>query len=152
MNEEQKATVEKDIERQEAISEYLFDEGEIPEWGDLRKAAGEPDNTEHYEEIASDEMDDEEKRFVKMIQSSIRKAFIKMGVTISAVVLVIILLVIFALPKAVDVFYYDPGEIVGSYDQCETNRMSLDMAVYSELFLPETCGRLFCRCRCSRLS
>ena len=30
LNEEQTAKVEKDIERQEAISEYLFDEGEIP--------------------------------------------------------------------------------------------------------------------------
>jgi len=130
LNEELKETVEKDIERQEAISEYLFEEDEIPGLEDLGKE-------DSFNDVSAKELEDEEKHFAKMMQASIRKAFIKIGVVVSAVVLVIILLIIFALPKAVDRFYYDPGEIVGSSEQCETNRMSLDLAVYSELFFPE---------------
>lgn len=137
LSEEQKEIVEKDIERQEAISEFLFEEGEIPGWEDLEKEVKGPDKTDSFKDISAKESEDEEKRFVKMIQASIRKAFIKMGVVVSAVVLITIFLVIFALPKVVDRFYYNPGEIVGIYEQCETNRMSLDLAVYSELFLPE---------------
>lgn len=130
LDEEQKAKVEKDIERQEAIGEYLFDEGEIPELGDCfgEDLSG---------EISSEQVDDEEKRFAKMIRSSIRKAFIKMGVSVSVVVLVVVLFILFALPKVVDLFYYNPGEIVGVDEGVETNRMSLDLAVYSELYLPE---------------
>lgn len=141
LNEEQKETVEKDIERQEAISEYLFDEGEIFGLEDLRKEEGESGKTVLFEDFSGEDMDDEEIRFTKIIRASIRRAFIKMGITVSAVVLGIILLIIFVLPKAVDAFYYDPGEIVGSdeqYAESETNRISLDFAVYSELFLPET--------------
>lgn len=141
MNEEQKETVEKDIERQEAISEYLFDEGEIFGLEDLRKEEGESGKTVLFEDFSGEDMDDEEIRFTKIIRASIRRAFIKMGIAVSAVVLGIILLIIFVLPKVVDSFYYDPGEIVGSSEQyiyLKTNRISLDFAVYSELFLPET--------------
>lgn len=141
LNEEQKETVEKDIERQEAISEYLFDEGEIFGLEDLGKEEGESGKTVLFEDFSGEDMDDEEIRFTKIIRASIRRAFIKMGITVSAVVLGIILLIIFVLPKVVDSFYYDPGEIVGSseqYAESETNRISLDFAVYSELFLPET--------------
>ena len=49
LDEEQKAKVEQDIERQEAISEYLFDEGEIPGLEDLvdnsTKDSGDSENT-----------------------------------------------------------------------------------------------------------
>ena len=44
---------------------------------------------------------------------------------------------IFALPKIEDKFYYNPGEKVGSSKDIDNNRLSLDMEVYSEMFLPE---------------
>lgn len=140
LDEEQKAKVEKDIEQQEAISEYLFDEGEIPRLEDLGTEIQEAgQETDALGEASAKQMDEEEKRFVKMIHSSIRKAFIKMGVTVSVIVLAVVLFIVFALPMVVDLFYYDPGEIVGvSEGGVETNRMSLDFTVYSELFLPET--------------
>lgn len=163
LDEEQKAKVAKDIERQEAISEYLFDEGEIPGLEELRNEDSESGcgENETAEESLSDKMDDEQKKFAKMIRSSIRKAFIKMGVTVSVVVIAVVLFVIFALPKVVDCMYYNPLEVAGSekvYDSYSvadedgnivetvtsdkeyaihtTDRLTLDLSVYSELFLP----------------
>lgn len=138
LDKEQREQVEKDIERQEAISEYLFDEGEIPGLEDLTDDGLVENSIEDNatDSVFSDEA--EQVQFAKMIKASIRKAFIKMGVVVGVVVLVAVLLVIFALPKAVDLLYYNPGEIVGTHEACETNRMSLDMAVYTELYMPES--------------
>jgi len=137
LNEEQTAKVEKDIERQEAISEYLFDEGEIPGVDSL--ISGNSYERELFsEESPESKIDEDEMKFAKIIRASIRKAFIKMGVIVSGVVLTIVLFVIFALPKLVDLFYYNPAEIVGEHDSIETNRLSLDLTVYSEFYLPES--------------
>jgi len=139
LNEQQKAKVEKDIERQEAISEYLFEEGEIPELGELGKDFQKNGDGEDFTvDINNAEIGDDELKFAKMIRSSIRKAFIKMGVIVSGVVLAIVLFVIFALPKVVDLFYYNPAEIVGEKDGTVTNRLSLDLMVFSELLFPES--------------
>ena len=43
---------------------------------------------------------------------------------------------VFILPKAVSKFYYDPNEAAGAYEGMTTTRMSLDLSVYSELYLP----------------
>ena len=109
LEENKKHEVESDIERQEAISDYLFDRDAV-------------DN-----DIFSDDknLDDAESEndFVKMINSSIRKAFVKMGMTILVIAVAVMLFVVFALPNVVSQFYYNPGRDIGS----ETNRMSLDM-------------------------
>lgn len=158
---EQKAKVEKDIERQEAISEYLFDEGEIPGLEALTDNNTEGGNEDTTTEAFSENMDDEEKKFAKMVRASIRKAFIKMGVTISVVVIAVVLFIIFGLPKVVDGMYYNPLEVAGSekvydsysvadedgnivetvtsdeeYEIWTTDRLTLDLSVYSEIFLP----------------
>ena len=44
---------------------------------------------------------------------------------------------VFALPKIQDAMYYDPNKIVGTEEGNKTNQLSLDISVYSELFLPE---------------
>lgn len=131
LDEEKRKEIERDIEKQDAISEYLFSEDVIPELEDLAAEEGnqKPDGQDGMEE-----------RFIKMVNQSIRSAFLKMGAIVGCVVLAVVLMVILVLPKAVSVFYYDPGKIVskvqneGSTDT--TNQMSLDMAVYTELMLP----------------
>lgn len=122
--------VERDIERQEAISEYLFDREE----SDLLAAGldgGDPDEGGNLD--AGNSADE----FTEKVNRAVRRAFIRMGVIVGTVTLVIVLLITFALPKAVSLFYYDPGKIVGKGEYTETNQMSLDMAVYTELKLPE---------------
>ncbi len=191
---EQKEKVQKDIERQEAISEYLFENEEVPDFEDAMGTGlgnevlkdecthvvqtvemSDDESSESNKKITReilhagiaesrttittkkvrDEMtegssnvtDDEiqfQKNFTRMIKSSIRKAFIKMGIITGVIVIVIVCFIIFGLPKVVDKMYYNPAELVTAtreaesdeaYD-IETNRMELDMAVYSELFLP----------------
>ncbi len=123
LEEEKKRQVEADIEKQDAISEYLFEQEEIPGLADL--PADVNIEKEEKKELRED-------RFVQMMQRSIRRAFIKMGMIVGVVVLAAVLFVVLALPNVVSLFYYDPGKtVVGN-----TNQMSLDMAVYSELFLP----------------
>lgn len=130
----QKKKVEADIERQDAISEYLFDRDELPIFSDLKRGDFEDSGI-------SEEMDGESEKFTRMIQAAIRKTFIKVGVIVGTVVLLVVCFIIFALPQIVDLFYYDPSKIIGTgvteYVR-DTNRLSLDLAVYSELFLPGT--------------
>lgn len=131
---EQKERVKKDIERQEAISEYLFEQEEIPGLDDLKN---DTIGNQTTGSLSSEEMDDESAGFVKMIRSSIRKAFLKMGIAVGFIVILVVLFVMFALPEVVDLFYYNPAEIAGEdAEGYTTNRLSLDMATYSELFLP----------------
>lgn len=150
LNEEQKKQIEADIERQEAISEYLFEYEKIPLLEDLEKSADKIDvnwgvgkkdkkvfyKSETMQDTEKKEADAMEERFIKMIRGSIRKAFFKMGICVGAMLLLMILFIMFCLPEIVDGFYYQPDEIVAEGRYSRTNRMSLDMAVYSELFLP----------------
>ena len=142
LEEDKKKEVEAEIEKQDAISEFLYEEGEIPGLEDLK----EQEDTEPAKNLiaASDteknagtgQNNDFDNRFVKEIRHSIRKAFIKMGVVTGAIVLAVILCAVFVLPRVVSAIYYDPNEVVGEYEDLVTTRMDLDLSVYSELFLP----------------
>lgn len=124
--EETRQQVEQDIERQQAISEYLFDTEEIPDLDEF---------TSNYIGESTDESDSEDVKFIRIVRKSIHKAFIKMGVIVGAVLLAIVIFVIFALPRIVNLFYYDPTKLVKSED-AESIKFELDMAVYTELNLP----------------
>lgn len=84
-----------------------------------------------------------ERNFTTSIQKEIRKAFVRMGLITGIVVMAVTLMVIFALPQIVSAFYYDPGKIVGEAKDGDevigqTNRMSLDLSVYTEMMVPQT--------------
>ncbi len=126
LDEHQKAKVEADIERQDAISDYLYDEEMIPSMGDfLEKDTNDLGPSMEY-------AGQSEKDFVKMINKSIRKSFIKLGITVFTITIAVAIFIQFALPHMVSSFYYNPGKTVGE----NTNQMSLDMAVYTELAIP----------------
>ena len=134
-----KKEVEAAIEKQDAISEFLYEEGEIPEFSDLESENAEnPENEEWLSGQKNNQKDEINRQFIKEIRWSIRKAFIKMGTIVGAVVLIFVLCAVFILPKAVSKFYYDPNEAAGAYEGMTTTRMSLDLSVYSELYLPGT--------------
>ncbi|MBQ7999881.1 MAG: anti sigma factor C-terminal domain-containing protein [Ruminococcus sp.] len=125
LDKEQREKVEKEIEKQEAISEYLFEAEGIPEFSDM----------DIQTDSAFAESGDD-KKFMKMINKSIRRAFIKLGVAVGVVVLAVVLITVTALPYIVDACYYNPAKVLGEYNGIETNQMSLDTAVYTELFTP----------------
>lgn len=141
LSEEEKAKLEWEIERQEAIGEYLFEKDEIPELGDLlnedANAAGENTVDENTNMKESEPGKDE---FVKMINKSIHRAFRRLAIVVLAISVAIGAFVQFCLPELVSGFYYDPTKLVGDGDGW--NQMSLDMAVYTEMFLPAN-KRLF---------
>ena len=122
LGEEQREMVEQDIERHEAISEYLFekeeesilqDSGKMPEESMIQFTKKEKNVAEN---------------FTKRVNRAIRRAFLKMGAVVCAVTLVVVLLILFVLPHVVSDFYYDPGRIVGEdSDGGTTNQMSLDL-------------------------
>ena len=128
---EQRKKVEKDIERQEAISDYLYEQEDIPELNDIfeEKAAAEKNNKRN------DDIEDIDTKFIEMVNRSIRRAFRRMGLTILAAACVLILFVQFCLPTIVSCFYYNPAKNIGDKDYA-ISKMSRDMAVYSEVFLP----------------
>lgn len=120
LSEDEAETISRDIERQEAIGEYLC---ETAETFDIALP----------EELPAEEAAD----FAKLISRSIRRAFVKLGLVVLVLALVMILFIQFALPKIVACFYYNPAEIVaGKGTDMEISRMSRDLAVYSELALP----------------
>ena len=125
LEDQQKEIVRDEIENHEAISDYLYEASQIP-------------NLDGMGAVVTDDADEQEaKDFSKMVRKAIRRAFIKMGIIVGGAILAIVLAVIFLLPDLVSGFYYNPNEVVGTSSSAnETKRMSLDLAVYSELFLP----------------
>lgn len=123
LDKEQTEKVESDIERQQSISEYLFDEEQIFEFEETDAEDGITPQSEN--------------NFIDTINKSIRKAFIKMGVVSGTVIIAIVMLIVFVVPYVMNMFYYNPSAVVGETDGIETMQMSLDMAVYTELFSPK---------------
>lgn len=119
---EQRKKVEKDIERQEAISDYLYEQEDIPELTGILEEKGQ-------------EQGDVDSEFIKLVNRSIRRAFRRLGITVFVAAVVLVLLVQFCLPNLVSRFYYDPAQNIGDKEY-SANQMSRDMAVYTELFMP----------------
>ena len=161
MPEEQRKQVRQDIEKQDAISEYLFDneemefeeqveqdggqttestDGSVPKDGqnvNIVGAAVPKDGQRTHVIEGTVPKDGHEAEFTKLIRRAIRRTFIKYGVITGVIVIGIVCFLVFALPKIQDAMYYDPNKIVGTEEGNKTNQLSLDMSVYSELFLPE---------------
>ena len=143
--EEKQKEVAADIEKYEAISDYLYEESEIP---DINEAFSEPNentcgcNGSGCDPSPAGSITDSVQRaedFTAVVNRSIRKAFLKLGITVFAAAALLILFVQFILPGIVDNFYYDPTEIVSQpTDSFIENRMSRDIGTYTELVMPET--------------
>lgn len=146
-NDEETRLVEEELDKYDAINEFQYEQ--IEQLTNRIEAGN--DNTAH-EGSATAETDagriegfdktSREEAFIKSIRKEIRKAFIKTGICVGIGAVVIVLFIISVLPGLVSKFYYDPGEIAAeSEDEGEgieaTNRMSLDIAVYTELMVPE---------------
>ncbi len=133
LDEVTKRQVTEDIEKQEAISEYLFEQEEtMGKQIEMDLAGMEPE-----------EAGDEAEEFMKRIHYAIRKAFIKAGIVVGAITVAIVLFLLFVLPNLVSKFYYNPGAVVEATEELnewssmnETNQMSLDMMIYTDVFMP----------------
>ncbi len=127
----QKKVVEDEVEKFEAVSDYVYsdrDDGELTiSTGSANSKTADPD----YEESAT---------FVQSVRKQIKHSFLRMGAYIIIIVIVIIVIQAF-LPYIVDKFYYDPTkEIVISDTKDEgpqtVQQIELDFAIYSQLHMP----------------
>ena len=129
LTEELAKKVEEEIEKQEAISDYLVDQME-QEWESEDVIAPKTGQD-------SGKSEDKSEDITKLINQAIHRAFVKMGVIVLALSIAVILFVSFGLSPLVSSFYYNPGETVvkDSYGN-NMNQMSVDFGVYSELTMP----------------
>lgn len=136
LDEAQMKKVRADIERQDAISDYLYEESEIPDFNTKPEHGHGQEDTgienEASEMKSFEKVELAEKQFAALVKKSIRRAFIKLGAVILVLTLVIVLFIQFALPELVSERYYNPGEEAAE----NTNRISLDLAAYTELMIP----------------
>ena len=134
LNETEQKEIEEALEKEQALLDFILDQEDVPNFSEEEDV-----DLEAKKKQAAQREYEMEERFQKQLQKSIRRAFQKMGMTVGAVLLACLLLIEFVLPHLVDHFYYDPGKTVGQGNEAEdkTNQISLDLAVYSELFLPE---------------
>lgn len=130
LDEAARREIEEAIDREDAILEYLSERDEILLL----------DADEDLPDAEDRRLRQTEERFRAELTRRIRRAFVRLGICVGAVLLAVLLLLQFVLPRLVDRFYYDPGKTVATEQngsaEYSTNRMSLDMSVYSELFLP----------------
>ena len=126
LDQSQREQVEADIDRHDAITEYLCEESAFPLLEESVLSNGQ-------------ENAQEDNNLTREIQKTIRRMLLKLGIKIGIVVLAITLCVIFVLPQIVDLFYYQPDRPASETSNHivePTNQMSLDFSVWSELFLP----------------
>ena len=141
LDEQQKIEIEQDLEKQEALADYLFEHQAPPGMEDLfdeepafgAKAAGGNDSNAKASIT-------ENNLITKQINWSIRKAFIKTGVVAVIIAIAISLFITLALPRIVSAFYYDPGKVVtigteeDGYTECQ---FEIDMNALIETSIPE---------------
>jgi hypothetical protein len=123
LEEGKKTEVAAEIEKQEAISDYLYEKAEIPE---LEEALAVKDL------LLDDAQMKQEMEFTKFVKRSIHKAFLKMGTVVGLVILLILLFTQLVLPKLVSEFYYNPGKKITE----NMNQMGYDMMIYTNLTMP----------------
>jgi hypothetical protein len=149
LSKEEMERVSRDIERQDSIGEYLFEKDGVfltadagPEGDGPRRGEQGRDGT-GGEGAGSDgsgsggpQMEvlpqEDALRFTRQVNRLIRRAFIRMGTVVGAVVLAVLLFVMFALPHIVSLFYYNPAKEVAE----NTSQFALDLRVYTELATP----------------
>lgn len=136
LNEEDRLQVELDIERQDAISEYLTEklEEELDASREAFREKGEKNAGETENSVR-------DKEFETYVRKTVRRSFRKMGIAMLAVLLGIMLFIQFGLSPLITRLYYNPGKEIAVYDadgyRCTiTNQMSRDLAIYSEVSLP----------------
>lgn len=91
-------------------------------------------------EVSFDKLLKEDVELIREIDNAKKKAGKVKWLVLAAAILAVVIVVCIILPKTVKTLCYDPTEIAASYHEdgydMETERMSKDMTVYSELFLP----------------
>lgn len=166
LSEEERKEIEAEIEKTEAINDYLTDqlEEELMQEGMTFQKKGSEDEKEVKklkEEEKNEENDknpdgkkeknkknvsiQDEKQFEEYVKKSIHRIFRKMALGTGAVLLVILLFVQFGLSPLVSLFYYNPAKQIKTEMESDDgsekwerseSQFELDFRIYSELTIP----------------
>lgn len=142
--EEEKKKVEDEVEKAEAINEYLADklEEELMEDDEAFQDRNE-ENTFHEEKDSR--MEEKEAQFEEYVKKSIHRIFRKITLGTGAVLLVFLLFVQFGLSPLVSLFYYNPAKQIkvkmesdGDSESWESSesQFGIDFGIFSELTMP----------------
>ena len=129
LDQSQARELEKDIEKFNAISDYIVESDPLldEEFG----LAGDGSPFADGPESAKDDGED----LTKKINSSIRRAFIKTGAIAAAAAIIITLLVMYIIPG---ILYYNASKSVGSDENGDAIPvMEQDLKAYGEITMPE---------------
>lgn len=132
----EKIEIEKELEKQEALSEYLFEHQLPPGMDDLFESGSAFDDNTAFGEESSVKDDTED--VAKQINKSIKRAFRKTGIIAIIIAVILTLFIVFALPHIVSAFFYNPGNDIGANDEgTQIEQLEADMSVFAEYHIPE---------------
>lgn len=164
--EAERQSVESDIERQDAISEYLMErlEAELDkenlgtvkgsseigthdeeEIGSHGEKASKADSRGAFADKDMAEIEESERKFQEYVRKSIHRSFRRMGLGVLAILLAVICFIQFGLSPIIDRIYYNPAKVISADNLAEdgsvlssrlTNQMSRDLAIYTSLSVP----------------
>ena len=125
---DERTTVENDIEKHEALTDYIAERDDIG-LGEMKLTESETEN---------DIKSADDINFTKRIKRQIRLSFLKAGLITGCLVLAAVMFIVYALPGLVASRYYDPSKVLQISEFCEVNQMDVDISVHTELFVPES--------------
>ena len=129
---DERTTVENDIEKHEALTDYIAERDDIG-LGEMKLTASETEN---------DKKNADDINFTKRIKHQIRLSFLKAGLITGCLVLAAVMFIVYALPGLVASLYYDPSKVLQINEFREVKQMDVDISVYTELFVPESFRQL----------
>lgn len=141
LTEEERKSVENEIEKAEAINEYLTEQLENDPIFENRMFESKTENDPKCDIRNSQE----ELQFEKYVKKSIHKIFRKVALGTGTVLLVILLFVQFGLSPLISSFYYNPARQIKtemeSDDETDKweiseSQLGIDLRVYAELTMP----------------
>ena len=122
---EERAQIEAEIEKVDAITEYLEEKLEA--------------ELEMCEIPGDKQRQTPEDAFDQSVQKSVRRSFRNMGLTVGAVLLVVVLFVQFGLSPLMSLFYYNPTKaerVSGEGFEFSYTQLEKDWNIYQDLTLP----------------
>ncbi len=144
LDDSKKHMLEADIERQTAISDYLYENEQIPPIIEDETAPTDEEKQQSiYEkkQLAKKKEIAETEKFMKLIRANIRRSFLKFSVALVAMVVAVMLVcgwILTSMPEWERGKYYDP---IRSADGTENYHFRTEIEDYSETFAPDKVWR-----------
>ncbi len=141
LDDEKKKEVQNDIERHEAISDYLYENEQIPSVfdveGGVEKSADKSEPSPEEKRKAEEQARQETEKIIRLIKKRFRKGFVRFGIILLVLVLVVVGIFEWIVPNWLKSRYYDPIGAISESSSPKITQFEKDMRVYTNLFAPD---------------